>query len=252
MQRLWTKGVVDVAAILQADGQAEVSLGPLATCELFSMVPELVPGLMARLCDCRADVRACAAEALARASKHLGWTKGRRDAAVIALAELLSDEVSEVRVAAVRALTLLKKPSSADVNEILAKAAHHHDPVVRGEAISALRSFTGELPDMDQLEPDEPNTPRRTPAVPASVRRAQARCHQLAAAPLERVVAALQDRDIAVRLAAVKVLREFDRVGQDISGYLFDALRDPCHEVHWGVHAALRGCLVQRSTVCSR
>ena len=207
MQRLRTKGAVDVAAIVQSDGQSEVSLGPLATCELFSMVPELVPGLMARLCDSRADVRACAAEALARASKHLGWTKGRRDAAVPALAELLNDGMSEVHVAAVRALALLKKPSSADVNEILAEAAHHHDPAVRGEAISALRSLAGELPDMDQLSPDEPETPRRTPAVPASVRRAQARCHQLAAAPLERVVAALQDRDIAVRLAAVKVLR---------------------------------------------
>ena len=252
MQKLRTKGAVDVAAILQSDGQSEVALGPLATCELFSMVPELVPGLMARLCDSRADVRACAAEALARASKHLGWTKGRRDAAVPALAELLNDGMSEVRVAAVRALALLKKPSSADVNEILAKAAHHHDPAVRGEAISALRSFAGELPDMDQLAPDEPETPRRTPAVPASVRRAQARCHQLAAAPLERVAAALQDRDIAVRLAAVKVLREFDRIGQEISGYLFDALSDPCHEVRRDVHTALRGCLVQRSTVWSQ
>ena len=252
VQKLRTKGAVDVAPILQSDGQSEVSLGPLATCELFSMVPELVPGLMARLCDSRADVRACAAEALARASKHLGWTKGRRDAAVPALAELLNDDVSEVRVAAVRALALLKKPSSADVNEILAKAAQHHDPAVRGQAISALRSFTGELMDMDQLEPDEPETSRRTPAVPAPVWRAQARCDQLAAAPLERVAAALHDRDIAVRLAAVKVLREFDRVGEDVSGYLFDALRDPCHEVRWGVHAALRGCLVQRSTVWSQ
>ena len=252
MQRLRTKGVVDAAAILQSDGQSEVQLGPLATCELFSMVPELIPGLMARLCDSRADVRACAAEALARASKHLGWTKGRRDAVVPALAGLLSDDVSEVRVAAVRALALLKKPSLTDVDEILAKATHHHDPAVRGQAISALRSFAGELPDMYQLEPNEPETPRRTASVPASVRRAQVRCHQLAAAPLERVAAALQDRDIAVRFAAVKVLRELDRVGQDVIGYLLDALSDPCDEVRRGVHAALRGCLVQRSTVWSQ
>lgn len=78
------------------------------------------------------------------------------------------------------------------------------------------------------------------------------RCHQLAAAPLERVAAALQDRDIAVRFAAVKVLRELDRVGQDVIGYLLDALSDPCDEVRRGVHAALRGCLVQRSTVWSQ
>ena len=146
-------------------------------------------------------------------------------------------------------LALLTKPSSADVNEILAKAAHHHDPAVRGQAISALRSFAGELPEMDQLEPDEPETPRRTPAVPSSVWQAQARCHQLAAARLERVAAALQDRDIAVRVAAVKVLREFIRAGQGISGYLLDALCDPCDGVRRGVHAALRGCLVQRSRV---
>lgn len=35
--------------------------------------------------------------------------------------------------------------------------------------------------------------------------------------------AALQDRDIAICVAAVNVLRKFDRIEQDVSSYLFDA-----------------------------
>ena len=113
-------GFLDVASILQGDGNPDLQLGPLATCELWAMAPAFVPQLMAKLQDSRAEVRVCAADALARVNKRFGWTIGRRDEAVPALAELLHDKVREVRVAAVRALDMLRKASWPDVDLILA------------------------------------------------------------------------------------------------------------------------------------
>jgi HEAT repeat protein len=159
---------------------------------------------------------------------------------------------NKVRVAAVRALALLKKPSSADVDEILAKAAHHRDAAVRREAASARRSLAGEAAEMDWHQPDEPELSGKRPAVPASVRKVQTECRKSAKAPIERLKAAIRDRDIAVRIAAVEVLKEIDNIGQDVSRYLFDALQDPCCQVRWTAHSALHKLLVNRSAAWSR
>ena len=240
-------GTLNVASLLQCDGDPDRQFGSLATCELFAMVPGFTAQLMARLEDRRAAVRACAAGALARANKRFGWIKGRRDEAVPALAEMLHDKASDVRGAALQALVLLRKASLPDVDEILDKATRHWDWAVRSNARSALHCSAGKLIQIDYGECGEPRSSGRAPAIPASVRQVQAKCRQLADAPLDVVITALRDPDIAVRLAAIDALEKTDPSEHNLGGHLLGLLNDTCSQVRWRTKLAIDEIIMKRT-----
>ena len=250
-EKLYRKGSVDLDAFMQPTGEVKLRLGPRATCELFAMVPELVPALLLKLHDSRADVRACAAIALGRASKNLGWTSGRRNDAVPALAQLLDDPDSAVRVAAVQALVLLKKPSSTDVDVALSKVARDSDPAVCREASLAIQCLAGEIPISDEDDTDGPS-PCQPITMPECVHGVEARCRELATAPSDCVMAALHDRDIAIRIAAIEALEKTDGTNLDAIHCLFQSLQDPCPHVRWIAQRALRWASIRRTEAWHR
>jgi hypothetical protein len=80
--------------------------------------------------------------------------------------------------------------------------------------------------DDDKSRPSE-----RLPEVPTCVRKVQAEISELADARLDKVTAALGDRDIAVRLAAVDALVNLHAAGQDVIDQVFEMFNDPCQQV---------------------
>lgn len=252
VRRLQEGGGVDVAAILEQRGARAFELGPLATCELLAMTPETIPQLLAQLHDQRAAVRACAAGAVARANRDLGWASGRRDDALRTLAALVDDKESSVRIAAVAALSLLKKPSSPDIDILLEQAKHHHDPAVRREATSALRSLAGESPDWDEDCPDDPFTSTSQPYAQDSVQLKLDEVQRLGKATLGTITAVLEDPDIAVRLAAIEALERLGQAGDDVSNYLLTSLDDSCRQVRAAAGRVVRKALVTRSAAWCR
>jgi len=246
LERLYKNGIINLDAFMQPVGEVKLRLGPRATCELFAMIPELVPALFLKLHDSHAETRIYAAIALGRASKHLGWTKGRRKEAVSALAQLLDDSDSAVRMVAIQALTHLKSPTSLDVDAALAKATEDSVPTVRREASNAIRCLSGDMSvrdaegDEDDEEDSEDIFFHKSMPLPECVYAAETRCHELATAPACQLETALHDRDIAIRIAAVEALRETDGTDHKAIDNLFHAIQDPCFCVRHAAQRTLR------------
>jgi len=195
----------------------------------------------------RAEVRARAADPLARVNKRFDWDQERRDEVVPALVVLLHDKVREVRIAASHALNLIGKASHPDVDLILA----------------------AELGDMDSGDMDydrffepvfEPKQCGQAPVIPASVENFQALYSDTSPPPIESglpdhicwLTEALGNEDIAVRLAAIEGFVKIDSREQDASSELLDMLNDPCVQVCWSTKHALLKILMNRAAVWNR
>ncbi len=229
---------LQIAALLRSESATEVDLGPRATCELMALVPETIPVLLATLFDPRPEIRACAAGAIASANRYLGWVHGRREKAVNALTNLLDDEHPAVRLAALHSLATIRKPSWPDVDDILSRSLEHHDPAVRREVVALLGSCdsestgaglrVGEEGDL-VLEPERAQVD--VEALPADA----------------TLLAWLHGRDIAVRLAAVKIVCESRPVENRAVAALIGALYDSCREVQRHAELALRLLCIEKA-----
>jgi HEAT repeat protein len=94
---------------------------------------------------------------------------------------------------------------------------------------------------------NQPKLLGRTPAVPLFVQEVQAKCRQLAEASVERLLGVLQDRDIAVRIAAVRTLKKLSSPEQDLGCFLLDSLNDPCRQVRSEALLSIHTAMVYRS-----
>ena len=88
----------------------------------------------------------------------------------------------------------------------------------------------------------------KTPAVSLAVQDALAECRQFLTASNETLIGALLNRDIAVRIAAVRALKKLSSPEQDFGFFLLDSLNDPCRQVRIVTQLALNTSIRHRAT----
>ena len=75
--------------------------------------------------------------------------------------------------------------------------------------------------------------PEATEIEPCPILWMQAETDRLAKTSIDKAIAALHDRDIAVRLAAVDALVEIGSTGKDVLSHVLDMFKDPSESVRW-------------------
>ena len=122
-----------------------------------------------------------------------------------------------------------------------AEPATGHDLIARQEAVWALQWLSEQWRFHDKYDygDGELEWLLEEPTASVSILRTRDEMGQLTQAPLEKVVAALHDRDIAVRLAALDALLKISSAGEGVSHHVAEMLRDPCQQVRWKTEETL-------------
>ena len=176
------------------------------------------------------------------------------------LQSLLDDPDPDVREHVGRTLAICKSAAGVQSNlsrrdaiKLLqavegAAPASGRDAAVRQEAIYVLQWLT------EQWEYDvhDKAEPERTEIEPCPILWMQAETDRLAKTSIDKAIAALHDRDIAVRLAAVDALVEISSTGKDVLSHVLDMFRDPSEPVRWRAQRALNLMVRNKSEAWER
>jgi hypothetical protein len=118
------------------------------------------------------------------------------------------------------------------------------------EAIWAFRWLSKQwrFREDDYNDEDEPDWLKDELTVPRSILKMREKIGQLSEAPLEEVLSAMQNRDIAVRLAALGALLKIRSTGEGVIDYVVDMLHDPCQQVRWRTEETLTDMVFNKVT----
>ncbi len=252
-------------AIVAAIGRRlEDAYQPVRIAAMHALANQTIPAALSEIHD-----REIYDRIFATATEDVPEDRDERPKARIALVyngilecfqRLLNDPSPDVREKIGRTMVSCKTGEDVqnltrqEVNSLLqvledAEPVGRREAVVRHEATYALQ-WLAEQGKSPEGEKNEFEACERQRVVSASVLRVRQEIGQLAEAPLEKVIPALHDRDIAVRIAAVDALEKISRTGQDTSGHMFEMFNDPCQQVRWRAQNTLHKMAWARVAVC--
>ena len=181
------------------------------------------------------------------------------------LQRLSNDPSPDVRERIVRILAVcktgqdtrgLRRPVILELIAALnnADAVRGRDAVDRQEAVWALQwlSEREEVQEDRQEDEDEPDWLKNEPAAPFWVLAIRHEMDHLGKAPWETVVAALHDRDIAFRIAAVDVLARISDFSPKLVDSVVEMLHDRCQQVRWRAERTLNLLVRNKSEAWER
>lgn len=188
-----------------------------------SLELEVLAGLVGRLEDGNADVRFAAIW-------ELFWLSRQH---------IRSDVLLGIRCAAGDADPRVRKVAATMLDY---DGRSHFSRRSRGMIRSEFAQWRNETPS----PPAEPPLCKTEPARHPAIQEALAAIRELAKGPFGALVAALTNRDVAIRLAAIDALKGVDRAQPDAADCLLEAANDPCGQVRRKATTVLLHIFVDR------